>query len=214
MLGRLANGFIARSFRTNRSDWYVRRLTEQHVSTSAPHGLNFRVLEGAEKDWMHEWLKDHQSIYPWVYFPAEMDSAQRYHHWYPTYWTHDTMVAFVKLARSRVFIHDFEAEITLPPGIAFIYDTFVDPAHRNAGVGRALLDATSAWLRKNEYQALYCHIEDWNRPSIKAFTAAGFEKVATIRYTRVTSFRWWYISGRINTRRGLSQWMARRAEAS
>jgi GNAT superfamily N-acetyltransferase len=48
---------------------------------------------------------------------------------------------------------------------------FVEPAHRRAGVARALLEACVAWGRKQGYTRIALHASDAGRP---LYAAMGF----------------------------------------
>lgn len=212
---RIVHSTRARSFRTNVSDWYVRPLSDlTGISPALPPEFQFSVLEGADREHLHRWLFDHHEIYPWVYFEKEIESARSWDHWYPVLLKDGAMVAFVKLARTRVHIHDFETEIALPEGVAFIYDTFVDLELRGMGLGRALIDSVSGWLSQRGYRAVFCHIEDWNKASVSTCLNAGFVRIGTVRYLRLTFFRWWLISGSLSRASGLTRWLDRAVNAS
>ena len=208
LVRRIVRSIYARSFRTNLSTWYVRHLNDStDTSLALPPDFQFGVLEGADREDLNRWLFDHRETYPWVYFEKEIESALAWDHWYPVLLKDGTISAFVKLARNRVYIHDFEAEIALPEGVAFIYDTFVNPDLRCMGLGRSLIDSLSDWLERYNYRAVFCHIEDWNKASVSVFRNAGFERVGTVRYFRLAIFRWWLISGSLSRASGLTRWL-------
>ncbi len=58
------------------------------------------------------------------------------------------------------------------PGI-WLEDLFVRPAHRRAGVGRALLAAVAAELRVRGGERLEWAALDWNEPALRFYRALG-----------------------------------------
>jgi GNAT superfamily N-acetyltransferase len=215
MLQRICRSLKARSFRTNVSDWHFFDFAgTEEAGATLPEEIEFRVLEGDQRERLHGWLLEHRKAFPWVYFPEEIASARRNDHCYPVLIKDRQIVGFIKLARGRVYIHDFESELRLPEGIAFIYDTFIDPELRGGGLGVSLIRATAAWLRDQGCRGILCHIEDWNRASVRTFSGAGFVRLGAVRYLRVTFFRWWLIDGSLHRVAGLGRWLEGHASAT
>ena len=188
---RIFKSLRARSFKTNCSTWYLAPIQNPDTankSTKLPEPLIFSVLEGDRKELLHDWLLTNQKLYPWVYFPDEISSSRLFGHWYPAIFNGETLIAWIKLSRKNVFIHDFETSVELPGNTAFIYDTFVDPDYRGQGLGHLLVEQTKPFLAAHGYTAIACHIEDRNNPSIKVFMKAGFKPIGKIRYLRLTFF--------------------------
>jgi len=192
ILKRIIRSLRSRSYRTNCSGWYMAplRTSRQKQSSGTIEKLKFQVLTGENRSILNRWLVENQKRYPWVYFPEEIDAAERYHHWYPCLFDNDKLVGFIKLGRNCVYIHDFEGIIKLPDRVAFVYDTFVDPEYRHRGLAQAMLLNTMSYLEKHGYNKVFCHIEDWNKASVNAFTSVGFSRVGTVRYLRLTLFKW------------------------
>lgn len=74
------------------------------------------------------------------------------------------------------------ARVDLPPGTAFTGNAYVQPEHRGRGVIRKLKQ-----LLFSRYPAgtrFYTAISELNRSSLRANTQVGFEKLATLRFTR------------------------------
>lgn len=61
-----------------------------------------------------------------------------------------------------------------PAGV--LHDIVVDPAHRGAGVGRALLDATAAALRARGAPRVVLSTAHRNETAQRLFAAAGFRR--------------------------------------
>lgn len=207
---RIITSLRVRSFKTNCSTWY---LAPTQVSNEPGKGsklsglLVFKVLKGKQKKSLHHWLFSNRSRYPWVYFPDEIESSSQFEHWYPAIFNGNSLVAWIKLARTTVFIHDFEVSVTLPSDVAFIYDTFVDPDYRRQGLGQLLIEHAKSFLATEGYPAVACHIEDWNDPSIKTFKATGFKPMGQIRYFRLTFFRFLIIDNKLHQLSALTNWL-------
>jgi len=58
----------------------------------------------------------------------------------------------------------------------------VDPAFRNRGVARQLVEASEAWFETCGLGIFACLIEAWNEDSMRFFEKAGYEKHAEIIY--------------------------------
>lgn len=198
----------AHAFRTNRSGWYCSPLRDRTPPRcSLPAEMAFELLEGESREELHEWLFVNRERYPWIYFPGEISSAVSNNHVYPIVRRGDTIIGFIKLGLGRVYVHDFESEISFPADVGFIYDTFVEPESRAKGVARSMLSLVSWLLRARGFRSLWCHIEDQNTASIKAFGAAGFIRTGDVRYARLTWLRSWRINGRFTTQAGFGNWL-------
>jgi aminoglycoside 6'-N-acetyltransferase I len=64
--------------------------------------------------------------------------------------------------------------------VAFLEGWYVDPAHRRSGVGAALVRAVEAWGRDQGCTELGSDTQSYNRDSVVAHRALGFEEVETI----------------------------------
>jgi ribosomal protein S18 acetylase RimI-like enzyme len=61
-----------------------------------------------------------------------------------------------------------------PAGV--LHDIIVDPAHRGAGVGRRLLDATLAFLKSRGAPRVVLSTAERNEPAQRLFASAGFRR--------------------------------------
>jgi ribosomal protein S18 acetylase RimI-like enzyme len=61
-----------------------------------------------------------------------------------------------------------------PAGV--LYDIVVDPSHRRGGVGRALLDATVAFLKARSAPMVVLSTAERNEPAQRLFASAGFRR--------------------------------------
>lgn len=58
------------------------------------------------------------------------------------------------------------------PGL-YLEDLFVEPAHRGAGIGKALLARLAALARERDCGRLEWRVLDWNEPSIRFYESLG-----------------------------------------
>lgn len=58
------------------------------------------------------------------------------------------------------------------PGL-YLEDLFVEPAHRGAGIGKALLRRLAAMARERDCGRLEWRVLDWNEPSIRFYESLG-----------------------------------------
>lgn len=203
---RVFRSIQSRSYKSNHSTWYLSATDVSNAhDTISP--LQFTVLDGRQKEQLHQWLVNNKDLYPWVYFPDEIKSSNQFDHWYPAIFNNESLVAWIKLARKKVFIHDFGASIELSDDIAFIYDTFVDPEYRGQHLGKAMIEQTKVFLASKGYKAVACHIEDWNKPSIKIFKTTGFKPIGHIRFVRFLFFRFLIVDGRFARLSKLPYWL-------
>jgi GNAT superfamily N-acetyltransferase len=66
------------------------------------------------------------------------------------------------------------AEFDAEPGIAHVYAMWVAPDARRAGVGRALIDAATAWARGRGCHRLVLSVTETNLAARSFYAAVGF----------------------------------------
>ena len=72
------------------------------------------------------------------------------------------------------------------PGL-YLEDLFVEPAHRGAGIGKALLAALAALAAQRGCGRLEWRVLDWNEPSIRFYESLGaslLKEWVLVRMTR------------------------------
>ncbi len=70
-----------------------------------------------------------------------------------------------------LFFHNFSTFLGRP-GL-YLEDLFVDPAHRGAGIGRALLAHLARLAVERECGRLEWWVLDWNEPAIRFYRSLG-----------------------------------------
>ncbi len=56
----------------------------------------------------------------------------------------------------------------------------VDPSARGRGLARALIESSARWMQRRGWMGLYARIWHSNRPSIRSFERAGWERIAFV----------------------------------
>lgn len=172
-------------FRTNGAIWYKKDLNED-ICPESDARIKVVFSSGGE---IIRWLRDRSSDYPWIYIEKEILTAGRENHLFPFVTLGDEIIGYVKIGFNKVYVHDFEREITLPPRDAMVYDTFVLPEHRGRNIALALVNETAIYLRALGYERLWCHIPEWNTASSTLYRKAGFREVSHIRFVKLMAFR-------------------------
>jgi GNAT superfamily N-acetyltransferase len=83
-----------------------------------------------------------------------------------------------------LFFHNYSTFLA-KPGI-YLEDVFVLPAHRGAGVGKALLKHVAKIARERECGRLEWSVLDWNEPSIEFYKKIGATVMPDWRICRMT----------------------------
>jgi GNAT superfamily N-acetyltransferase len=68
----------------------------------------------------------------------------------------------------------------------YLEDFFVRPAHRNKGIGKALLKRLAAYCVKNDWARFEWAVLDWNAPSIAFYRSLGAELLGDWRICRLS----------------------------
>lgn len=174
VLGRLKR----KAFRTNEAIWFCCDLELCQLSDCAGTiSMNFNDLEGSI-----EYIREKAKDYPWVFLQKEIDAARQYRHIYPVLSYSNKKTGYIKIARNRAYVEDFDDFIDLREDEAFVCDTFIEPECRGKGLSKTLLSQTIAWLRNNQVKYLFCHIPDWNEASLKLYHGFGFKKIHKVRH--------------------------------
>lgn len=181
-------------FYTTCSTWYkFKQDANAHITAlDKEYKIEFLV---EDKSKIFEWLHRNKETFPWIYFSEEVDSATTYNHIYATLFQDDIIVGYVKIGVDHTYIHDFHGSFYFDRHSAFIYDTFVIPGFRGRKLARRMIEHVVDYLKKRNHAHIFCHIEKWNTPSIKAFKYAGFHPICTLRFVRIACFSFFLRNG-------------------
>jgi RimJ/RimL family protein N-acetyltransferase len=141
-----------------------------------------------DKSKLIDWLREYHVRFPWMYLGKELQTAQAGKHIFVAILHEENIIGYCKIGINHTYIHDFDKIVHLPQGVAFIYDTFVLPEHRGKNVALYAIIKTIHYLKEKRFHTVWCHIEEWNRASLKLYQKAGFNKKASIRFCRLFGF--------------------------
>lgn len=170
------------TFHTTSSIWFSRELYKP-MRTAEPQldvELEFLVEDKAP---LIKWLERNHSMFPWMYMPKELEQAKD--HVYTCLRCKGDIIGYIKVGISNTYVHDFEKVLHCKAGTAFVYDTFVLPEYRGKNLALFTLLKTMQHLNESGVETVWCHIEDWNRASLKTFKRAGFAESGRIRFVRL-----------------------------
>lgn len=177
-------------FGTTASLWFCREL-DQKIDAVGP-GIDVKIeFLGKDKNALVDWLIKYRDRFPWIYIHEEIATAGKNGHIFIVILHENGIVGYVKIGFGHAYVHDFDKVVRLPPEDALIYDTFVLPEFR--GKKLALYAVTQAMRflsEKKDLKRVWCHIEEWNRASLKVYEKAGFKMRGRVRFCRIsgTSF--------------------------
>ena len=72
------------------------------------------------------------------------------------------------------------------PGL-YLEDVFVEPAHRGAGIGKALLRSLAALAKERDCGRFEWRVLDWNEPSIDFYRSLGATVMPEWQLVRMTA---------------------------
>jgi len=170
------------AYTTNEAFWFHRDLSEAIHDLQREGEFGFEICAN---DKIVTWLREHQKSFGWLYIPEEIRLKEAFRHCYPVATHGEKIIGYIKIGLTRVYIMDYDRILCLPQQTAMIYDTFVLPEYRRRGVCSYLIDESMRLLSTEGYKNLWCHIPPWNTASIRAYSQAGFKKVARIKFVRI-----------------------------
>ncbi|MGE4579977.1 MAG: GNAT family N-acetyltransferase [Desulfuromonadales bacterium] len=175
-------------FYTTQSTWYACDLKKASGGQPIAADVQREFLSDDKKRGLIDWLQKNREEFPWIYFEQEIDSALANPHIFYVMKDGGRIVGYVKCGVRQCYIHDFAREVALPDSAAFIYDTFVHPDYRGRSLASLALYDVIQYFRNQGFHQILCHIEDWNHPSIKVFSRAGFHEIDIVRFVRLVRF--------------------------
>jgi ribosomal protein S18 acetylase RimI-like enzyme len=167
---------VARIMRHNSAIWHERALTADLPLPKAEAPV--RIIHDdpqATLEWLHRRPHD----------PRELGLARAEHHLLSRAELNGALVAYVKAGWGEVWISDYQSAVRFPPETAFIYDTYVEPALRRQGIGKALVAAVTRELQARGFARVFCHIPEWNGASRRLYESLGFAARRKIVFARV-----------------------------
>ena len=195
-------------FVTNDAYWFVRDLQE---TIERPSARISATVDFSDNEETIRWLQEKDFRFGWLYIPEEIALARAYGHYLPNARLNGEIIGYIKIARHKAYVLDYEAELNLPTSDAFVYDTFVLPEHRGKRIASSLIAEALVFLRQKGYGRLWCHIPGWNAASLSAFRRSGFRRVAHVRFFKILGHRFFSVHPQELMRRAASR---RRSDCS
>ncbi len=170
-------GCIAeRVLRHNSAIWHERQLVGELPAAKAK--LPVSIIRDDLRGTL-EWL------YRRPHDPRELGLALAEGHLSPRAELNGALVAYVKAGWGAVWVSDYQGFVSFPPEAAFIYDTYVEPALRRQGIGKAMVAAVMKELQARGFARVFCHIPEWNRASRHLYESVGFVARRKIVFARI-----------------------------
>lgn len=126
-------------------------------------------------------IEEHHDFDPDRFIPVSPESPLRYGSFLGTQLERDNIMVLVAESEGKVIGYTYAGvegfdymSLRGPAGV--LYDIVVDPDFRGQGVGRTLLDATIAALKKRGELRVLLSTAEKNVPGQRLFASAGFRR--------------------------------------
>jgi len=91
--------------------------------------------------------------------------------------------------KRKVYIQEFEREISLKIGEVYLYDGFVLPDFRRKGLFKKLLEETLHYFKSLNVKKANAYALTSNKAPQKAFRALGFRTVRLVKFVKILRFK-------------------------
>jgi len=169
-------------YHTNNAYWFRMNLQEE-IESSPPDGHVSVDLDSPEET--IRYIQTHG-----YYYPEEINTGTRMGHLYASLKYNGRIIGYNKTGFRDVYIEDFKKVYRFPDGIAFTYDTYVDPEYRNRNYGAFLLGRVCSHLKEKGFRSIWAHIPPWNKASESMHRKLGFRKYEFIAYHWIAGIAW------------------------
>lgn len=167
--------------------WILERRRGEAGSGAAaalPAGIELRVLDRHAR---RDWVVQRGGEADWPQFRA----ALRHEHDLVLALRDGQTIGWAWIGYERVYLAPLGRDIRLPDGVAYLYDVYVRPAERGAGVGRALVGARCRHADERGVARLMSHVMTGNEASLRALQAHGFRTVGRTLFLRALTLKVW-----------------------
>lgn len=171
-------------FYTTSSIWYELKLDDSVADFTPVLDVQIEFMVH-DKSKLIMWLVEYNDKFPWIFFDKEIESALADKHIFMAIQYKKHIIGYIKIGVGPTYIRDFDRTVVFEPGTAFICDTFILPDYRGKGLALFSLNKVARYCMVQGFKRILCHIEKWNKPSMKTFSRAGFREIDSIRYTRI-----------------------------
>jgi len=187
LLYSILNKLKSEAFDNHSSIWLVKDLNyvSQRLNGFGDYEINFNDL-----NIIGEWMKKNNAKYPHMYCEKEISVAKEYGHVIPFLKHNNKIIGYTKVALNKVYIRDYGSLLSLAPNKAMFYDTTFLVEYRGKKLPRYLKYEIFSYLKNQNIDYIYAHIEPWNIASIKSNEGVGFKAVCLNRYIRIFWFKY------------------------
>jgi len=178
--------FLRRQFRLYRLWVLEARL---HEATRVPAGelprdTAIRILEREER---RDWICQRTSDADWEQYRTAITND----HDLVLATRADVTLGWAWLGYDKVHLAPLGREIVLPSDTAYLYDCWVRPEERGAGLGTALIAARRGRAAQRGVRTLLTHVVEGNDASRAALESNGFSVVGRTGFLRLPLVRMW-----------------------
>jgi ribosomal protein S18 acetylase RimI-like enzyme len=166
-------------YERSRAFWYEKDLREGWGTPNM--GLPVRI-DLHDTAGTLNWLKSFSES--WMYNEKEIEVGLAEKHYFANAKLDGRIIGYTKIGTKRVYIYDFDRYLPLPDDVSFLYHVYVAKEFRKNNIAQALITTVMSDLVPKGYRKMFCHIAEWNAPSIRLFESLGFRRVADIRFHR------------------------------
>jgi ribosomal protein S18 acetylase RimI-like enzyme len=129
-------------------------------------------------------LLDSPDAFGSTYGEESSQTERSWRDWTAGRWRGGTATVFLALEGKRPVGTATGAEYDAEPGVAHVYAMWVATDARNAGVGRALIDAVTGWARDRGCERLVLSVTESNAAARAFYEARGFAETGERRPLR------------------------------
>jgi ribosomal protein S18 acetylase RimI-like enzyme len=176
--------FLRDQFHAYRMWILERRCPQAPAALVVPAGIELAFLHRhARRDWACARAADHD----WPQYRVALEHD------------HDLIVArrgaetigWAWIGYERVYLPPLGRDIRLAPDTGYLYDAYVRPTERGAGIGRALVAARCRHADERGIERMLSHVLTSNEPSLRSLRACGFEPIGRTVFLRALALRLW-----------------------
>lgn len=148
-----------------------------------------------DKSELINWLEMNKQKFPWIYFPKEIECANKNNHIFYIMKYKNEIIGFSKIGVNGTYIHDFDKTLQLNKHTFLIYDIFIDPSMGGKGLALIATKDIFMHLKGKGYKRVVVHIEKWNKASIKTATKSGLRPKTTICLIKIFGISLYFKDG-------------------
>lgn len=183
-------------YKSTCSTWYERSIEGDLENFEPTIDIDIqREFLMDDKSELINWLEMNKEKFPWIYFPKEIECANKNNHIFYIIKYKDQIVGFSKIGVNGTYIHDFDKTLQLNEDTFLIYDIFIDPSMAGKRLAVFAVKDIFMHLKAKGYKRVVVHIEKWNKASIKTATKSGLRPKTTICLIKIFGISLYFKDG-------------------